>query len=90
MKIGSKRTLVSTALSLVLATSLPVLAKDKEEKEEAKWDVSTPTGQVKSVNINTTESTWSNLDVHPNGKSIIFDMLGDLYTIPISAARQRH
>lgn len=49
-----------------------------------KWDVLTPPEQTKSITINTTETTWSNLDVSPDGKHIIFDMLGDLYLLPIN------
>ena len=31
----------------------------------------------------TSEGTWISLDVRPDGQSIVFDLLGDLYTIPI-------
>lgn len=36
------------------------------------------------LKFNTTEGTWLSLDISPDGKTIIFDMLGDLYTIPVS------
>jgi len=34
------------------------------------------------IKFNTTEGTWLSLDISPDGKTIMFDMLGDLYTIP--------
>ena len=37
----------------------------------------------RSVTINTNEGTWLSVDVHPDGRSLVFDLLGDLYTIPI-------
>jgi Tol biopolymer transport system component len=83
MPKGRKLTAVSAVLSCLMTTSVAFAADD----EQAKWDVSTPQGPTKTVSINTDESTWSNLDVHPNGKTIIFDMLGDIYTMPISGGK---
>ncbi len=31
----------------------------------------------------TTEGTWISLDVSPNGQTIVFELLGDLYTMPV-------
>ena len=91
MKKPFKRTLLNASLGLALTCLInPAFAQteaDSAEKEEQKWDVSKPLGDVKNVTINTDESTWSNLDVHPNGKTIIFDMLGDIYTMPISGGK---
>ncbi len=36
----------------------------------------------KSVSFITTEGTWMNLDVSPDGKEIAFDLLGDIYKMP--------
>ena len=30
-----------------------------------------------------TEGTWMSLDVSPDGSEVVFDLLGDLYTVPI-------
>jgi len=53
-----------------------------EETDEA-WDVSTPHGPSHTVDVDTTSGTWLNLDVSPDGSTIVFDLLGDLYTVPI-------
>jgi Tol biopolymer transport system component len=34
--------------------------------------------------LNTTSGTWMSVDVHPSGDKVIFDLLGDLYEVPIS------
>ena len=41
----------------------------------------------RKININTTEGTWMSLDVSPDGKTIIFDLLGDIYTMPITGGK---
>ncbi|MBV6442214.1 MAG: Protein TolB [Saprospiraceae bacterium] len=55
-------------------------------QEKPKWDVSNPTGGVphKDVEFTTSEGTWMCLDVSPDGKTIVFDMLGDIYSMPIT------
>ncbi len=61
----------------------------KDAKEEAKWDVLNPPGGQRTVSIDTNETTWSNLDVSPDGKTIVFDMLGDLYTMSIKGGEAK-
>lgn len=75
--------------SILALLSIPVFClaqtdKPKKKEEEKKWDVSNPPGTFKEVTITTNEGTWMNLDVSPDGKSIVFDMLGDIYTMPIT------
>jgi len=56
-------------------------------QEKPKWDVSNPSlGNVpyRDVEFTTNEGTWMCLDVSPDGKTIVFDLLGDLYTMPIA------
>jgi len=83
---------VATMLAalLVLTTSVSVAKGNKAKGEDADtpteeetWDVSNPPGDWRSITIDTTETTWSNVDVSPDGRTIVFDMLGDLYTVPI-------
>ena len=49
-----------------------------------KWDVEKYKGPTKTFNITTNEGTWMNLDVSPDGQEIVFDLLGDIYKMPIS------
>jgi peptidyl-dipeptidase Dcp len=51
------------------------------------WDVAAAFGPHKTVQFDTDEGTWMNLDVHPDGKILIFDLLGDLYTLPLEGGR---
>ncbi|KFZ30154.1 amidohydrolase [Pseudidiomarina salinarum] len=65
------------ALSVGVALAAPTFAQDKSE-----WDVSAPQGEFKDIQINTNEGTWMNVDMSPDGKYVVFDMLGDIYRIP--------
>lgn len=48
---------------------------------------SLPLESGRMIKFNTTEGTWLSIDVSPDGQTIIFDMLGDLYTIPFSGGK---
>ena len=54
-----------------------------------KWDVSTPRGPGRQVPIDTSSGTWISLDVSPDGREIVFDLLGDIYIMPISGGQAR-
>ena len=60
-----------------------------DPEKEKKWDVSNPKGTFKEVEITTSEGTWMNLDVSPDGKSIVFDMLGDIYIMPVTGGEAK-
>jgi len=49
-----------------------------------KWDVSQPPGEFKEIQISVDEGTWMNIDVSRDGSKIVFDLLGDIYLMPIS------
>ena len=72
--------LASSAIALIFAA--PVAAQDTAETAE--WDVSNPPLPTRPVNIDVTEGTWMNVDVSPDGRTIAFDLLGDIYTMPIT------
>jgi len=52
-------------------------------EEPPKWDVAEPFGPTTSLDFETDEGTWINLDVSPDGKHLVFDVLGDLYLMPV-------
>jgi len=65
---------------ILLAVSLPAFS-------QTKWNVETPAGTSKKISITTDEGTWMNLDVSPDGKNIVFDLLGDIYVMPITGGK---
>ena len=70
---------------LLFALTAVLLLAAAEKKEEPKWDVNNPKGPARTdVAIDTTECTWCYVDVSPDGKEIAFDLLGDIYRMPIA------
>ena len=55
------------------------------EEGDGEWDITAPRGaQIKSIPIRTEEGTWMDVDVAPDGRTIAFSLLGDIYTMPIT------
>jgi imidazolonepropionase-like amidohydrolase/Tol biopolymer transport system component len=70
-----------TAIALSLGFSSAIHAED----EAPKWQVNAPEhAPLEKVSINVNEGTWMNVSVSPNGKQIVFDLLGDIYQMPIA------
>lgn len=58
-----------------------------ENADDEKWDVNNPPGEKREIDINVTEGTWMSLDISPDGKTLAFDMLGDIYTLPVTGGK---
>ncbi|HET7437049.1 MAG TPA: amidohydrolase family protein [Thermoanaerobaculia bacterium] len=71
------------------ATPSPAAATADQDKKEEKWDVDNPPGPHHDAQIDVTNGTWLSLDVSPDGREIVFDLLGDLYTIPIAGGEAK-
>ena len=73
--------LILTIAALFTPHNGPARAQQGAEK---KWDVSQPFGPTTAIAFDTAEGTWMNLDVSPDGRTIVFDLLGDIYAMPIA------
>jgi Tol biopolymer transport system component/imidazolonepropionase-like amidohydrolase len=76
-----RHTRLAIAAAFALAASAPFAA------DAPAWDVNAEHGPTKTVRFTTDEGTWLDLDVSPDGRSIVFSMLGDLYRLPIHGGR---
>lgn len=85
----SLKTILLSTIGLAAATAvafaaLAETAEAEKKDDDAKWDVMNPPGDSREIDIDVDNGTWMSLDVSPDGKTIAFDMLGDIYTMPIT------
>ncbi len=46
-----------------------------------------PLKPERTISFNTQEGTWISVDVSPDGNTIAFDLMGDIYTMPITGGK---
>lgn len=76
------------ALAMLLGIGTGAVAQDKKD-EKKKWDVNAPGAPGRDVSFTVNEGTWMNLDLSPDGKQIVFDLLGDIYIMPATGGTAR-
>ncbi len=80
-----KSLIKSALLAGVSFASAGAMAQDKPADEQPKWDVAAPPGlTIRQIEITTDQGSWMNLDLSPDGRTLAFDLLGDIYTMPVS------
>ncbi|MEO1625197.1 MAG: amidohydrolase family protein [Bacteroidota bacterium] len=72
-------------LMLCLFSYAQLSAQSKKDNKE--WDVSNPPGKFTTAKFSASEGTWMNLDVSPDGQTIVFDLLGDIYSLPMAGGK---
>lgn len=80
-----------TAWMIVLPLQLYSFQNDEDKSEfEHPKGYELPLKPTRWVEFETDEATWMSVDVSPNGKEIIIDILGDLYVVPFSGGEARN
>jgi Tol biopolymer transport system component len=69
----------------VQARAQDTAGQDKQDKKDEKKDDKKGLSlkPARKIEFTTDEGTWLSLDVSPDGKTIVFELLGDIYTLPI-------
>ena len=79
--------LISSSFSNAQQSDEPTDAEETSAHSE--WDVLNPPFDLKTVSIETDQTTWSSLDVTPDGKQFVFDMLGDIFIASTNGGNAR-
>ncbi len=81
------RSILSFILLLSLSAPLSAQQSGSVTASDDKWDVTASHGDTKTVEFTTTEATWMSVDVSPDGSLLVFDVLGDIYTMPVDGGK---
>jgi len=79
-----------TGTSRLRAQDIAQEEKKSEKKDEKKDEKKgLPLKSDRKITFTTDEGTWLSLDVSPDGKTIAFELLGDIYTLPIEGGKAK-
>jgi len=76
------RTALPLSLLLLLTLSARADTPAADAPKPPPWDISAPHGPTHDVSLSLSEGTW--MSVTTQGQRVIFDLLGDLWSMPLS------
>ena len=84
-----KRSFQAIIFTISIFTTFLVQGQDttKEKDSTKKATKELPLEPERTIAFTTNNGTWISLDVSPDGKQIVFDLMGDIYSIPISGGK---
>lgn len=85
----SARTLLPIGLLTGLSLIVPYQAAAQDAGGAAGAVAASSAKATRELEFETDEGTWITVDVSPDGKSIVFDLLGDIYLLPIGGGEAK-
>lgn len=80
-----KNKLTPLYAAIALSISTPSLAEEAQS-----WQVNAPANApLEQIKIEVNEGTWMNVSVSPDSKHVVFDLLGDIYQMPIAGGEAK-
>ncbi len=78
-------------LLVITLLAFTAIAKDapKPKPFDPVEDINKPRPDARHVMFTTDEATWSSVDLSPDGQTLLFDLLGDLYTVPVAGGKAK-
>jgi Tol biopolymer transport system component/imidazolonepropionase-like amidohydrolase len=64
-------------------------APEQEAKKDPAADINVPRADARTLTFDAKAGTWLSLDVSPDGRTLVFDLLGDIYALPITGGEAK-
>ncbi|HVS33451.1 MAG TPA: amidohydrolase family protein [Thermoanaerobaculia bacterium] len=86
-----KKIAILVVLMTVSGGAPPILAApaSASKKFDPAADINKPRPDARRVAFTVSEGTWMSVDLSPDGSTILFDLLGDIYTVPVAGGKAR-
>ncbi|MDE2876939.1 MAG: hypothetical protein OXQ93_15970, partial [Gemmatimonadota bacterium] len=72
------------ALATLLTLPSPTLPQEPPDTTPDLRREGLPLAPGRTISTSFNEGSWISVDVSPDGQTLVFDFLGDLYTMPIT------
>jgi Tol biopolymer transport system component len=83
-RIRERSVVKNLVLCFTVALFMGMPASGAFAQAEPTQAAALPLQTTRTVSFDTDEGTWLSLDVSPDGATVVFDLLGDIYTLPIA------
>ncbi len=84
MRIACLTLLLSIGLMQANAQSVNTAKKDSTVFSSFKG---LPLKATRAIPLKTSEGTWTSVNISPDGKTLVFDLMGDIYTLPMEGGK---
>ncbi len=82
-----KYSILSLLIALIAINFSAFAQEDEKADSTKKATKELPLEPERTIEFNTKEGTWLSVDVSPDGSTILFDMMGDIYSIPFTGGK---
>lgn len=89
MEMKTSLRIIVFVVSALVINSISYSQSDTLKKNNSSFTVykDLPLKPERTIAFTTSEGSWMSVDVSPDNKTIIFDMMGDLYTVPVTGGK---
>ncbi len=75
--------------AMVVLAGMLAMGMSPETPDGSEAELKLPLEPVRVIEWTTNEGTWVSVDISPDGQTIVFDLLGDIYTVPARGGTAR-